>query len=406
MQGLVFFLCVYRQAIVSTHRKRSRQVATFFCMQAFCLFLVLVGAYAEDRWVFFDVLRGSADKLLREGRFSPPEDYEVQGDPGLIEWVQEQRTMLPRPDFANAEALRTWQMRLRQTLFALFDLSDIALPVTVRSQKFSSTVVAHNITRIFLHFASFDGTTIPAYLFIPPLSGPQPAILVLHGHVKQGKEGITQTAGMVESYQHGAALALAKAGYITLTLEFRGFGYLGARANTEHRLVAHNAILGGSFYKAILSKDIKYALDFLQSLAEVDPERIGITGVSFGGEMAVTYAALDERVKVVVVQGFGGGLGTERGVAGREQTELPHYCHIIPGFNKYLRQEDLFFLIAPRPLLGVRGKQNASGNPRDMDLLGQAHASLHASALFRFEVVPGGHEYFVQPALQFFQRHL
>jgi dienelactone hydrolase len=370
------------------------------------MLLVLVGAYAEDRWAFFDILRGSADKLLWEGSFSPPEDYAVQGDPGLMQWVQEQRTVLPHPDFANAEALRTWQMQLRRTLLALFDLSDIALPVKVRSQKLSSTVVTHDITRIFLSFESFDGTTIPAYLFIPPRSGPQPAILVLHGHVKYGKEGITQTAGMVESYQHGAALALARAGYITLTLEFRGFGYLGRRVNTEHRLVAHNAILGGSFYKAILSKDIKYALDFLQSLAEVDPERIGITGVSFGGEMAVTYAALDERVKVVVVQGFGGGPGKERGVAGRGQKELPHYCHLIPGFNKYLHQEDLFFLIAPRPLLGVRGEQNAPGNPRDLELLGQAHASLHASSLFRFDIVPGGHEYFVQPASQFFQQHL
>jgi dienelactone hydrolase len=407
LQGLVLFLCFSRWAIDFIHSTRLRQVALFFCTQALCLCLVLIGAYAEERWVFFDILRGSADKLLREGSLSPPERYAIKGDPGLIQWVQEPRTSLPRPDFTSAETLRAWQTQLQRTMRELFELSDIALPVKVRSHKLSSTVVADNITRFFLSFESFDGTSIPAYLFLPPLAGPQPAILVLSGHVQYGEEGITQTAGIVESYQHGAALALARAGYITLTMEFRGFGYLGARVNAEHRLVAHNAILGGSFYKAVLSKDIKYALDFLLSVAEVDPRRIGITGVSFGGEMAVTYAALDERIKVVVFQGFGGGVGQGKGTAGSSQKEQPHYCHIIPHFNKYFHQEDFFFLIAPRPLLGIRGERHPSGNPpHQAATLGQAHAALNAFSLFKFEVAPGGHEYFVQPAIQFFQRHL
>lgn len=73
---------------------------------------------------------------------------------------------------------------------------------------------------------------------------------------------------------------------------FAGFGYLGAPANTDPLIVAYNAILAGSSYKEILARNIKYAVSFLQSLKEVDPKRIGITGLSFGGDMAITYAAL------------------------------------------------------------------------------------------------------------------
>jgi dienelactone hydrolase len=270
----------------------------------------------------------------------------------------------------------------------------------------SEKIIESGIKRTFLSYESFDGTQIPAYLLVPSQRGPLPAVVVLHGHI-HGKmeEGISQTAGLVDSYHHRVGLELAKAGYVTFLIEFRGFGYLGARIGAEHNLVAYNAILSGSFYKAVLSKDVKYAVDILQSLNVVNPERIGITGLSFGGEMAVTYAALDERIKMVIFQGFGGSLGPPMGKFGNDSEAL-HLCHLIPNEGAYLRQEDLFLLIAPRPLLGIRGDQEEGWSAEFKDTIGRAYSGLGVSSSFRLEVLTGGHEYFVAPAIHFVNQHL
>ena len=366
-----------------------------------CVFLILLGGYIEARSKLYSNFKST----FAEYRYSSPETFNVEGDPGLVKWIRNQRESLPRPDFSDSGALQEWKASLRRNLLDIFSFSKNTSYKNIHYRKISSTVVESNIKRDFISFRSFDDTSIPAYLFTPSLDGPKPAIIVLPGHVRENNEGITQAAGLVDSYQRKVAHALAKAGYITLTIEIRGFGYLGEQANTEHRLVAYNAILGGSFYKAVISKDIKTAVDLLQSLDEVDPDRIGITGVSFGGEMAATYAALDERIKVVVFQGFGGKSGTKQGVAGTS-IEQPHYCHIIPGYNTYLFQEDIFLLISPRPLLGVRGKNDYSNDPEFVNNVQSAYKLLNASSAFEFKIVPGGHEYFTQPAIKFFMQYL
>ena len=366
--------------------------------------IALAGGYFEARWNFFSALRSR----LRSGERLSPENFRPSGDPGLVAFVERQRPEISRPDIKRPETIGVWQQSLRGRLRELFEWQDIRSAVDVRAQCLRSENVAAGLRRSFVSYESFDGTTIPGYLFVPEGSGPWPAIIFLHGHTEADELGIAQAAGIVDSYQSGAALSLATAGFVTLTIEFRGFGYLGARIGAEHELVAYNALLGGSFYKSLLAKDIKYALSYLQSLENVIPERIGITGVSYGAEMAVTYAALDERIKAVVSQGFGGGLGVEPGVAGMRRTEKhPYYYHLIPGHNKYIFQQDIFLLIMPRPLLAVWGEHDYFGSADFFKTMKEYYASFEAADRLSFETVKGGgHKYFIDPAVRFFKQQL
>jgi dienelactone hydrolase len=134
------------------------------------------------------------------------------------------------------------------------------------------------VVRRFVTFAGGDGTPIPGYLFEPQGRGRRPAVLVLSGH----GHGIVETAGLVPSYQNSVALRLARAGYVAFTPELRGFGYLGPRAGFEHSFVAYNAFLAGSFYKAVLARDLARAVDLLQTLPSVDPARLAVTGCRTG----------------------------------------------------------------------------------------------------------------------------
>jgi dienelactone hydrolase len=377
--------------------------AIFFCgSQILCLTLILFGGHLEKEKGIYSLFL----KPIDEYRKSFPESVHIEGDAGLVRWVEGQRPTLARPNFSNSREFLLWQSNARRKLQDLFEIKGGFSKGGVQCRKISMTNISHNIKRIFLTFSSFDGTTIPAYLFLPKTNEPRPAVIVLPGHVGEYQEGISQTAGLEDSYQHGSAMELAKAGFVTLTIEFRGFGYLGRPMNTEHELVARNALLGGSFYKAILRKDIEEALGFLQTLPEVDFNRLGITGVSFGGEMAVTYAALDERIKVIVFQGFGGSIGIQEGVSRKDKIQ-PHNCHIIPRINRFFFKEDIYFLLAPRPLLGINGTHDYSGNRKLFsDVVGKAYRALNELTLFRFIILPGGHEYFVQPAIEFFKKYL
>lgn len=381
-------------------------VGAFFVVDIICAALIVLGDASGVEGKLSTVVPA----LFAESHSRPPETFEPSGDPLLVQWVENQKPRDPRPTCADPLVFRGWQENVRHELLTeVFKFPDIMSSLDIQGETISSTVVDSNITRIFLSYQSHDGTRIPAYLFLPPGTGRKPAILVLHGHLwNEEGEGITQTAGIVESYQHGNALQLAQAGYVTLTIEFRGFGYLGGGKKAGHQYVAYNAQVGGSFYKAIVSRDIKYAIDFLQSLKEVDPQRIGITGASFGGEMAVTYAALDKRIKAVVFQAFGGNIGMQRGIDGKDRDEsaMRFQDHVIPGLNKYLYEEDLFLLIAPRPLLGVRGDRDYVRRTSFPEIVGGVYRCLAASSAFQFSVIPGGHEYFVQPATEFFNIHL
>lgn len=50
-------------------------------------------------------------------------------------------------------------------------------------------------------------------------------------------------------------------------------------------------------------RDLRWCLDFLESLPEVRADRIGCAGLSYGGRTTMFLTAIDERIKVAAPSG-------------------------------------------------------------------------------------------------------
>jgi len=101
-------------------------------------------------------------------------------------------------------------------------------------------------------------------------------------------------AGTKEMFLPAYAEKFAENGYVALTFDYRGFGGSGGEP--------------GRLLPRLQVEDIKNAISFLSSLDEVDPDRIGLWGTSYGSANAIVAASEDKRVKCLNVQlAFGDG---------------------------------------------------------------------------------------------------
>jgi len=122
-----------------------------------------------------------------------------------------------------------------------------------------------------------------------------PAILNLLGHDHE--------VGKSADYMQKICINFAKQEVVALSLEFISTGELNKPGN-DHSFGAHLNVVGlqedGLFYLAM-----RKGLDYLASLPNVDPNRLGVTGLSGGGWQTAVLSGLDERVFASVpVAGF------------------------------------------------------------------------------------------------------
>jgi dipeptidyl aminopeptidase/acylaminoacyl peptidase len=107
--------------------------------------------------------------------------------------------------------------------------------------------------------------------------------------------------GVKDLYLPDNARLLNEAGYIVMTFDYKGWG---DSEGPRSRLAPYSRVY-----------DVQAALTFFGTLPEVDPERLGIYGTSYGGATVVWVGAIDPRVKCIVsVVGIGHGARWMRSV--------------------------------------------------------------------------------------------
>ena len=140
-----------------------------------------------------------------------------------------------------------------------------------------------------LTFAVEKGDRLSAYLFLPlGGKGKRPAVLCLHPTSKALGKGIP--AGLGDKPDRHYAVHLAERGYVTLAPDYVNSG--------DYRFDPYKHGYASATMKGIWNH--MRAVDLLESLPEVDAQRIGVIGHSLGGHNAMFVAAFDTRLRCVV----------------------------------------------------------------------------------------------------------
>jgi dienelactone hydrolase len=253
--------------------------------------LLLVSAFAGHSANAQTTPRSVEPLLSREIQPTSVTAFEVQ------KFLMGRIPSLPEPK--SAQAWTAEEARLRKHF-----LNDIAFHGWPREwidsapnfQEAGDIETSHGYRLRKLRYEIVPGFWCMAILYEPDhIQGRIPAILNVHGHEPLGDSA---------EYKQKRCINFAKRGILALSLEWFGFGQL-AQPYNAHDYGAHLDLVGanalGLFYLAM-----RRGLDYLAALPEVDPSRLGVTGLSGGGWQTIVLSALDPRVKVAVeVAGFG-----------------------------------------------------------------------------------------------------
>lgn len=256
-----------------------------------------------------------------------------------------------------------------------------------------------------LHYQSTPGLYVTGNLWRPAKVEPGerlPAVLYVCGHSFCGRNG-NKTA------YHSHGLWFARHGYVCLVLDTLQLGEIAAIHHgtyRENRWWWHSR---GYTSAGVECLNGIRGIDYLVGRADVDPQRIAVTGISGGGAATFWIAAADERVKVAVpVSGM---------------ADLPSYvsnrvvnghCDCMFLYNTYeWPWTRIAALIAPRAMLFANSDADAifpmDANQRVINRLERVYSLYGASDLVDSFVSIGDHAYrqdIRQAAYRFINTHL
>ena len=246
-----------------------------------------------------------------------------------------------------------------------------------------------------VRFQAEQGIWVPATV-VKPLHAtkPLPAIICLPG-TSGTRQHLTDAQLKLSPFPRtGWARALAREGFVTISLDYRG-------ADVRQQNIFTDAVreqLAGRSYMGLLVYETMRAVDYLQTRADVNHQRIGVTGFSLGGAISWYAAATDPRLRVVVP--VCSGAGTYDALLNSQPHTRYHSQYFYPaGFLRTFPgdQPELFAALAPRPVLIV-GRDQDQGMPVEgLRKLEQevraAYQKRGVADRFAVHLTPGDHNY-------------
>jgi len=216
-------------------------------------------------------------------------------------------------------------------------------------------------------------------------------------------------------HQYDYGRVMAQAGFVTYSIDWIGFGERNDNNKPNHtslgkgrdwcNLYYLHATMFGMTSLSINISHGKAATDFITTLPQVDPDRLGVMGLSGGGTMSLWMTLCDRRIKATEIICYS-DLWAAFGIRDI------NYCgmQVAPGLYKWVDLPDLQGLIAPAPLLVDIG---ANDTCFKVDTALKCHQRLRAiyqaagaGKHLELDFHPGEHGWGGNKSEAFFTKHL
>jgi cephalosporin-C deacetylase-like acetyl esterase len=337
---------------------------------------------------------------------TPDKDKLKPGDEMINRYLAAETDKLSKKTFDGATTLAEWQKRrprLREEYLYMLGLAPLPEKTPLKA-KVTGTLERDGFIVEKLHFQSRPGLYVTGNLYRPKESkGKLPTILYVCGHSNKGRDGNKSAF-----QDHG--MWFASNGYICLIIDSLQLGEIpGVHHGTYGKPYNHLKAYGikdkdkvetrwwwhcaGYTPAGVECWNGIRAIDYLVSRPDVDPERIGVTGISGGGAATFWIAAADERVKVAVP--VSGMSDLESYVKNKV---INGHCDCMFLYNTYQWEwTTIAALVAPRPLLFANSDNDRifpmDGNRRIIERLRKLYKMYGKSELVDEYVSKGGHDY-------------
>ena len=329
--------------------------------------------------------------VFSNGQVYDKADRDNPGDAMIQEYLRTEAQKLEAEFLAEIKTREDWERerpRLTSEYFHMLGLSPLPERTPLKA-TITRTLDRGDYFVDMLHYQSRPGLYVTANLYRPARVNPGaklPAILYVCGHSGRGRNG-NKTAFQ----SHG--IWLARHGYVCLMVDTLQLGEIAGIHHGTYREGRWWWLSRGYTPAGVEAWNGVRGIDYLVSRPDVDPDRIGVTGISGGGASTFWVAAADERVKVAVPVS-----GMADLVSYVPNRVINGHCDCMFLYNTYQwHWTKVAGLIAPRPMLFTNSDLDPifpmDANERIINRLERLYSYFGTSDLVDSFVSVGGHDY-------------
>ncbi|MBM4044014.1 MAG: hypothetical protein FJ279_02785 [Planctomycetes bacterium] len=351
------------------------------------------------------------NSLARRGDVAPK-----RYDP--LAWLQKQYDATGRKltfPYGHPEKVAAWRKQLRTALGSALGFPHYQ-PAPLKP-KLIATERGDGFVR-----RSYELETLPelktlVFVILPTNAfRPRPGIVCCTGHTHSVNElvGLApdgKDRELFTGYQRDFAVQAARQGFVAAAHEQIAWGRRQAFAHKKKWPNVHGcwqiamvALQLGMTLPGLRAFEAIRVGDFLRTLPEVNPKRIGITGISSGGNVCLFAGAMDERFTAVVTSGYF--------CTFRDSIIAQYHCmdHYVPGLGQLAEMSDVAALVAPRAFMAETGTKDG-GFPvkavkRSFAKLQAAYKTMGVPDRCKLHVFDGPHQWDGSQAWPWFHRFL